>query len=257
MQQPPKQKISLQTKVYEADPEIERAIDDAIAREKEIHTSDVEPFEHKSKKLRESLSKEFYNFKKCFDSGYRTLMNELSILYAESLDEDNPLAPFEVDDAQLEVLKDKETCVSRMQEGQVLADILGFSQETLTKFYQAATSLLGKNQLDEARDSYYFLATLAPNYPLFWLGLGYTYALLNEHNQAVNACELALQLDPIHADGYLIYIRVFLQFSEHDNALEVTKRAIAYANEHKNEPWAADLVAMMQEAVAYIQTNKG
>lgn len=249
------QKVQLQVIDYESDPDIHEAVDQILEEERKSHASDFEPFEAKAAKLRLSIGQELYNFKKTYNLGYQVLMHELAEMYADSVDE-NPLAPFEVDNVHLATLEDKEACTTRMQEGTPLSDILGYSQETLTKFYGAATSLLEKNQLQEAKDAFYFLATIAPHYPLFWLGLGYSLALVNEHETAVKACDFALQLDPNNADCYLIYARIYLQFNEHDNAIRVIQRGIEHANAHKNEPWANDLVAMMQEAITFIQANR-
>jgi hypothetical protein len=251
----PRPKIIPQVADYESDPDICEALDEILAEEKEKHQSEIVSFEQKAAKLRSEIGSELYTFKKSYDAGYNALMGELQNIYAESPDEE-PLKEFLVDDAHIQALEDKEACDARMKEGTTLADLLGYSGETLAKFYQAATNLLEKNQTDSAKNGFYFLATIAPNYPLFWLGLGFSYALLKEHDLAVKTCEFACSLEPSNIDAYLISSRVYVEFQEYESAIQVLQKGIEYARATASEPWAKDLEMSLQEAVAYVQNNQ-
>ena len=131
------------------------------------------------------MTEALHDFKTSYEQGYTALMGELALMFPKS-----PLERFMVDDEHLASL------VNAKVEDSRLSELLGLADETLLTMYQAARSLMEKNAYDDAKNAFSFLVTVAPHYPLFWLGFGFCSAQCGKFDEAARACEYALGLDP-------------------------------------------------------------
>lgn len=68
---------------------------------------------------------------------------------------------------------------------------IGFSEETMGKFYHAAYALYEAKHLEQAADSFYFLCAIDPLSYQFWLGYGYSEHLLHRFDSALHAYAMA------------------------------------------------------------------
>src|SRR5438105_2416737 len=116
-----------------------------LEREKQEFTPGVESFTVHANKIRQEISDAAHAFQKAFNSGYQELLNELAQMHPQTDSDADPLA------------------IYRIEEG------LGFSLDAMQGFYEAAHKLYEQNRFSEARDSFFFLATVAPQVHEFWL----------------------------------------------------------------------------------------
>src|SRR5262245_30398818 len=105
------------------------------------------------------------------------------------------LAEFRLSQEVKERLKDKKNLKQELLEGKRAQEILGFSNETMSKFYGAAYELFGQKRNEEAADAFLFLATLNPQNPQYWLGLGMSTQLCHDYELAIDAYEQAALAD--------------------------------------------------------------
>src|SRR5690348_11915475 len=101
------------------------------------------------------------------------------------------LSEFELSKQAKEKLKDKKLLKKELAEGKSAQEILGFSQETMAKFYKAAYELFEHKRYQDAAHAFLFLATLNPHQHEYWLGLGMSTQLCQDYEAAIDAYELA------------------------------------------------------------------
>lgn len=99
---------------------------------------------------------------------------------------------FEIPSDALEKMKDPAHIKKQVEEGKTFQEILGYSSETMDKFYDAAHHLFQKQQYEEAADAFVFLTTLNPKVHSYWLGLGMSEQLIEEHDSALLAYGMAI-----------------------------------------------------------------
>jgi len=107
----------------------------------------------------------------------------------ENLDE------FGIPEEALKRLSDPDILRRYIDEGKSFQDILGYSNETMEKFYGAAHRLFTKEQYQEAADAFVFLTTLNPYVHNYWLGLGMCEQLNTDHEAALVAYGMAVITD--------------------------------------------------------------
>ena len=103
-----------------------------------------------------------------------------------------PHHDFQIPQEAFERLKDPLHIKKLVDEGKTLQEILGYSIETMDKFYEAAHSLFQKQQYEEAADAFVFLTTLNPKVHNYWLGLGMSEQLIEEYDAALMAYGMAI-----------------------------------------------------------------
>lgn len=108
----------------------------------------------------------------------------------ENLDE------FQIPRDALEKIKDPELLRKQIEEGKTFQEILGYSQETMDKFYAAARQLFQKQEYRDSADAFIFLSTLNPYVPTYWLGLGMSQQLEGEYQASLLAYGMVMLTDP-------------------------------------------------------------
>lgn len=86
--------------------------------------------------------------------------------------ENENLEEFSIPEEAFAKLSDPEVMKRYVEEGKTFQEIIGYSEETMAKFYYAARQLLDACQYKEASDAFLFLTTLDPFSPTYWLGMG-------------------------------------------------------------------------------------
>lgn len=208
-----------------------------VALEREEHRSGLEPFDAKAGKIRSQVTQALDTFKTSYDHGYKLLMAELEPNQIPTVDLQN-----------LAIFQDNDALLSALSEGKSLHELIGFSWDSLKTLYQAGLSLFDKHKFSEAQDAFFFLATIAPLVPEFWIGLGYANAECQHNDAAIFALKRAINLRPDLADGYLLLIRVYVQKVNFTEAFSVCNEALDFAKDHKGDIWAEGLVVIIEEA---------
>lgn len=92
-------------------------------------------------------------------------------------------------------LKDKAKLMQLISEGKNLQEILGYTNQTMEKFYGAACSLFKQELYEESSEAFVFLTTLNPFVYNYWLGLGMSEQLNEEFHGALMAYNMAISVD--------------------------------------------------------------
>lgn len=105
------------------------------------------------------------------------------------------LEEFQIPKESLERLKDPLFLKKQVEEGKTMQEIIGFTSETMDKFYSAAYQLFQRQQYEESADAFVFLTTLNPRVHNYWLGLGMSEQLNEEYHSALIAYSMAVLTD--------------------------------------------------------------
>jgi type III secretion system low calcium response chaperone LcrH/SycD len=98
---------------------------------------------------------------------------------------------FQIPEEAIERLKDPEVIKTYIAEGKTFQEIIGYSEETMEKFYQGACKLFENHRYDDASDAFVFLTTLNPYVHNFWLALGMAEQAREEYSAALVAYGMA------------------------------------------------------------------
>jgi len=91
----------------------------------------------------------------------------------------------------IEKLKNPEEFRKEIEQGKSLQSILGYTDDSMEKFYQAARTVFAEGRYQDSQDAFLFLTTLNPHVYAYWVGLGMSYQKLEEYEQAILAYECA------------------------------------------------------------------
>ncbi len=226
--------------------------DVVIAKEKETYDNALESFEAHAESTRAKVREAMHTFYKEFSHGYSVLQDELLQMIKEGDDKAAPIEKYKAKLDKADILADGEKLAAYLAEGNTIYQLLGFSPDVLTKFYEVGCRLVQSERYEDARDGFNFLVTIAPFIGEAWLGLGYSYAQCKDLDSAFTACVKAVELIPNNADTYLVLSRVLIEMQEYDKAKQVSDIGIGFAEECSSEPWAEKLKEVMQEAKTQI-----
>lgn len=145
---------------------------------------------------------------------------------------DYDLGEFKVPKKIQKKLNDKEWLKKEFAKGRSAQEIMGFSDETMAKFYRAAHHLLENERYTDAADAFLFLVTLNPKNPEFWLGLGMSTQMCGNFEDAIDAYEMAAFYkldDPV---PYFYLAKCLFAVHDQDNALQALDLAVEYASDN-------------------------
>ncbi len=117
-------------------------------------------------------------------------------------------------------------------EGKTFQEIVGFSDETMEKFYETARQLYFEQRFEEAKTAFQFLTTINPYVSEFWLGLAETQQANQEYQVAISAYTMAIAMDPESIPAYLMAIECCLETQGFSQAYSFVKQALNYARSH-------------------------
>lgn len=222
---------------------VDKYLDMAVEIEKKEYSADLEPFESYAKKLRSRLSDVLHKFQTNYRNGYKAIIAELQ---KEHPKED--LAPYQAKPDIGRLIDDPNGFIDFITQGKTLYELLGFSDEAIIRFFEVANSFIENRRFKEARDAFYFLAALAPNYDEFWLNLGYAYSQLGEYSAAIEAYLRAIDIDPKNASSYLTCVATFVRMQDFEQALKVIDMGLDLALSHPHDPWSEELKSQLEES---------
>lgn len=128
-------------------------------------------------------------------------------------------------------LQDKEMLKNELAEGKSAQEIVGYSEETMSKFYKAAYHLFENRHYEGAANAFLFLATLNPYNYEYWLGLGMATQMYGDYSAAVDAYEMAAISDPVNPVPYFYLSKCFFALHERKEALQALDLAVEYAGD--------------------------
>lgn len=141
------------------------------------------------------------------------------------------LGEFKLSKKAKEKLKDKALLKKEMAEGKSPQQILGFSDETMAKFYRAAYHLFENRRYREAADAFLFLVTLNSHNHDYWLGLGMSTQLYGDFEAAIDAYEMAAITDVESPVPYFYLAKCLFAIHDRESALQALDLALEYADE--------------------------
>jgi len=129
----------------------------------------------------------------------------------------------------------------KIEEGATTQELLGFSDEAVMDFYDAACSLLDQKEYKKAADAFFFLAHLAPQVKAFWLGMARSERLNKNTKAAVGWYVNAILIDQSDTDLYMECVRCCIGGKCYEEAVAVLNLALAYAQDHPDEEGMTEL----------------
>jgi type III secretion system low calcium response chaperone LcrH/SycD len=141
------------------------------------------------------------------------------------------LSEFRLSAKAKEKLKNKKLLKKELAKGKTAQEILGFSNEAMAKFYQAAYFLFEHKRYEDAANAFLFLATLNPHNHDFWLGLGMSMQLCHEYETAIDAYELAALSDISSPVPYFYLAKCLFAIHDRESALQALDLAIETADD--------------------------
>ncbi len=121
---------------------------------------------------------------------------------------------------------------SALERGEPLFQILGFTQNCMNDFYTSASSLYYKQDYSKASDAFYFLTTLNPNHPHYWLGLGLSEQQNGETHAALMAYSMATLHDPKNPIPYYQSAHCYLELNDRESALSSLELALSFSDSY-------------------------
>lgn len=155
------------------------------------------------------------------------------------------LGEFKVSKKVREKLKNKELLKKELASGKTAQEIMGFSNETMAKFYRAAYHLFENRHHADAANAFLFLVTLNPYNHDYWLGLGMSTQMCGDHEAAIDAYEMAAINDINSPVPYFYLAKCLFAIHDRENALQALDLALEYAGDN---PEYADLKQQAKKA---------
>lgn len=109
---------------------------------------------------------------------------------------------FHIPESGREILEDPEKLQQYVKSGKTIQEMIGFSQQTMHKFYSAACRLFEKQKYEEASDAFIFLTTMNPFVHSYWLGLGMSEHMIEAYSEALLAYNMAIVVDKTNPISY-------------------------------------------------------
>lgn len=141
---------------------------------------------------------------------------------------EDDLGEFKISKKVREKLKNKELLKKEFAKGKSAQQIMGFSDETMAKFYRAAYRLFSNKHYAEAANAFLFLVTLNPFNHDYWLGLGMSCQLCKEYEAAIDAYELAAYTKLASPVPYFYLAKCLFAIHDRESALQALDLAVEY-----------------------------
>lgn len=180
-------------------------------------------------------------FRDSYNNGYNIIIEELKKNNKENV------KAYQAKIDGLKMLDNPEAFKKFLAEGKSVSDMLGFSEESIDKFYEVAHQLIAQKRFKEAKDAFFFLVTVAPQISECWLGLGLAYGQCKETEGAIQSYLRAIALSPHKADGYIAFARLFTALNDVPSAQKVCDIGMSFVKEHEKQPWAQELGRALKE----------
>lgn len=144
---------------------------------------------------------------------------------------EDDLSEFKLSKKAKEKLKNKALLKRELAEGKTAQEIMGFSDESMAKFYRAAYQIFEHGRYKDAANAFLFLATLNPHNHEYWLGLGMATQMCHDYEAAIDAYELAALNEITSPVPYFYLAKCLFAVHDRENALQALNLAIESADE--------------------------
>ncbi len=128
-----------------------------------------------------------------------------------------------IPDEILECLMRPDMLRQHIEEGKSLQEIIGYTDALMQQLYAGAHEIFSDGRYMEAKDSFLFLTTLNPYVFAYWLGLAFSYQMIEEYEQAILAYECAIGCDETHLETYYYKACCHSYLNCDDEALKILK----------------------------------
>lgn len=128
-------------------------------------------------------------------------------------------------------LKNKALLKKEFAAGRTAQEIMGFSEETMAKFYGAAYRLFEHRRYQEAANAFLFLVTLNPYHHEYWVGLGMTTQMAGDYEAAIDAYEMAAICKIDSPVPYFYLAKCLFAIHDRESALQALNLAIEYSGD--------------------------
>ncbi len=126
-------------------------------------------------------------------------------------------------------LNDKKWLKKQFAAGKNAQQILGFSDDTMEKFYRAAYRLFENKRYLDAANAFLFLVTLNPYHYDYWLGLGAATQRCENYEGAVDAYEMAAICQLENPIPYFHLAKCLFAMHDRESALQAIDLALEYS----------------------------
>lgn len=127
------------------------------------------------------------------------------------------------------ILNDPEMIKKQIKEGLTFQEIIGYSEETMEKFYGAAYNLFQRKNYRDSANAFVFLTTLNPYVHNYWLGLGMSEQLNEEFEAALLAYAMAILTKIDNPIPHYHSARCYKAMNDYKNARASVDLAIQYS----------------------------
>lgn len=138
---------------------------------------------------------------------------------------------YRIPEEAIERLRDPEVIRRQMEEGKTFQEIIGYSNQTMDKFYQIAHGLFQQQEYSQAADAFVFLTTLNPYTHNYWLGLGMSEQLSGSYQGALLAYAMAILTDIENPVAHYHSASCYRAVGDRRSALQSLKMALRCAEE--------------------------
>lgn len=145
---------------------------------------------------------------------------------------EDDLKDFRLSSKAKEKLKNKKLLKKELEEGKTAQEIIGFSDEVMSKFYKAAYLLFEHKRYKDAGNAFLFLATLNPYNHDYWLGLGMSLQMDQDYEAAIDAYELSAICNMESPVPYFYLAKCLFAIHDRQSALQALDLAIETAGEN-------------------------
>lgn len=144
---------------------------------------------------------------------------------------EDDLGEFKISKKIKQKLKNKTLLKKEFAEGKTAQEIMGFTDETMAKFYKAAYHLFENRHHTDAANAFLFLVTLNPYNHDYWLGLGMSTQMSGDYDAAVDAYEMAAICDICSPVPYFYLAKCLFAMHDRESALQALDLAMEYAGD--------------------------
>lgn len=142
------------------------------------------------------------------------------------------LGEFNIPKKTKEKLKNKKWIKRELAKGKVAQEILGFSNETMAKFYAAAYRLFEHHLYSDAANAFLFLVTLNPYNHDYWVGLGMSTQMCHDYEYAIDAYEMAAICQIDNPVPYFYLAKCLFAIHDRESALAALDLALEYSQDN-------------------------
>lgn len=127
------------------------------------------------------------------------------------------------------IIPDPDSLKRGIEEGRPFFEILGITQEKLNEYYGRARDLFIKEDYEKSSDAFYFLSSLNPAHPHYWLGLGLSEQKCGEYHAALMAYGMASMYDAENPLSYYQAAKCYLEIEDKENAARSLDLALHFS----------------------------